>query len=125
MQLALEYTNLADIDDAAPLDETDYACFAALRDVLKQHDKLDRFGVMLLHSHFPVNEGETFLETCCSETRSMSLRVINKDAIDKATVVETSWRLTDGATMTTCIKQCKTVNRRHQQSHIKMADVKP
>jgi hypothetical protein len=51
----MAYTELPDIDETAPLDASDHSCMKEIRDVLARHDKLNRFGLTLLHTHFPVN----------------------------------------------------------------------
>ena len=49
---------LTDIDEVERLSESDQACFDDIREALRKHGKLQRFGVTLLHSHFPVQDDE-------------------------------------------------------------------
>lgn len=36
------------------------ACLAELREVLGKHDRLNRFGITLIHKHFELSEDETY-----------------------------------------------------------------
>ena len=48
-----QWGRMKDIHDVDPLNERDYDCLAEVREVLKKYGKQDRFGVALLHTHFP------------------------------------------------------------------------
>ncbi|EXU69134.1 hypothetical protein Z951_04660 [Streptomyces sp. PRh5] len=43
--------------------------------VLEKHGNLDRFGLCLLHDHFPLDTDEVLVETNDPETRSLNIRV--------------------------------------------------
>ena len=47
--LALAYRDLADIDAVPALNDGDMACLSEIRDILRKHGKLERFGVNLGH----------------------------------------------------------------------------
>jgi hypothetical protein len=117
--LALAYRDLPDIDAVRPLDEADLACLTAIRDVLAQHGRLDRFGVNLLHNHFPIHEDEVLVETCDDEARSLTMTIQPKAVLDKPGVVQTAWRMSDGAVMMGCHNAC-VVNGigRHPRKHV-------
>jgi len=48
----VQWSNLRNIDDVQPVNDGDTDCLVEIREVLRRHGKLDRFGVALLHSHF-------------------------------------------------------------------------
>lgn len=116
--IAQSYAGLPVIDDVTPLDNSDEACMEEIRDVLKRHRKLDRFGLTLLHQHFPVNEGEILVETCNPKTRELYMCTVLKSEVDNTSVVETSWRLSDSGAMTKCQTKCQTGrDGKHWQLH--------
>jgi hypothetical protein len=93
MTLALAYADLADIDDVTPRSAADDTLFAELAAVLERHNALDRFGIVLLHSHFPVHDDEMLLETTDHQTRQQLIRPVTLNELDARAAVETSWRL--------------------------------
>jgi hypothetical protein len=98
---------LPDIDAIPrPLNEADKACFADIRVVLANHGMLDRFGVTLLHEHFPVADDEVLFETCDPAARRLTMEVIKVSPDVQANSVETTWRLDSLATMMTCRTRC-------------------
>jgi hypothetical protein len=46
----MQWGSLAELQDTPNLDETDMACLEAVRQVLAQHGKLERFAVHLAHT---------------------------------------------------------------------------
>lgn len=96
---------LPNIDDVRPVDDTDQACFDAVRRVLEEHGALSRFGLTLLHSHFDVAAAEVLVERVDSETRTLTIRPIDIDAA--ANAVETSWRLDDPSGQQRCETRCQ------------------
>lgn len=117
--LALAYRDLPDIDAVKPLNETDFACLAEIRDVLEKHGHLDRFGITLMHSHFPIQEGEVLVESCDDEARTLTMSIQPAGMLEEGNLVQTAWRLSDGATMVECRNAC-VVNGlgRHPRKHI-------
>lgn len=116
---------LPDLSEIPPLNDTDRECFEELRHVLKRHGKLDRFGVNLLHSHFPVGDDEVLVETFDPENRVLVSRPEPVDqAPDGFVAIETSWQFTaDGETMSTfiCKNMCFVQNRtrKHKREHMR------
>ncbi|MFH9350398.1 hypothetical protein [Kitasatospora sp. NPDC017646] len=49
-------------------------------DVLEKHGNLDRFGLCLLHQHFPVAGDEVLVETHDLAARTLQIRVDKADA---------------------------------------------
>lgn len=104
--LALAYQGLPHIDDVAPFSEADQTCLDEIRAVLDRHGKIDRFGVCLLHKHFPIEDGEILVETCDEEERTLTLRPVNKDCLPAHSVVETVWRFDRTGASAACWKAC-------------------
>jgi hypothetical protein len=114
----MQWSNLKDIDDVVPINEDDTACLAAVRQVLKNFGKLERFGVALLHSHFPLAPDEIMLETSDEKTRTLTLQPV-KESEAGDNKVGTIWMLRDGddVTMTWCRQYCKRWILGHSQAH--------
>ena len=98
--------SLPDIDEVPPLDDADDKIFAEVRAVLKQHGALQRFGVTLLHQHFPLAEGEVLVEQIDAENRILTTRP--RTAEQSGLTRETSWRLDDQTGARRCETQCQT-----------------
>lgn len=126
--LALAYRDLKDIDDVAPLGTEDAACLEELRAVLLRYNAIERFGITLLHSHFPVHKGERLLETCDPDQRTLTMRPVADDTLADREIVETEWRFGrsgDIQAAMTCAKACVAKNKSHSKKHVKVAPVKP
>ena len=95
-----------DINDVNPLNENDNTCIKELRDVLEKHGMLDRFGLTLLHDHFPINEQEVLVEVCDIEARTLTSKPVKKTDLEKRVTVETSWHLRTGEVLTACRAKC-------------------
>jgi hypothetical protein len=103
-------TQLRDINDVRRRSESNDACFAELRAVLEKHGCLDRFGVLLLHGHFPVNENEILVEECDQATRTLTIRPMSVDEVKARPVVQTQWRLDTDDSVQGCIQVCTEEN---------------
>ncbi|WP_175810630.1 hypothetical protein [Burkholderia cepacia] len=93
------------IDQIAPLDAEDMACFTEIRDILKKYGKLERFGITLLHKHFDINQDEVLIETVNSATRSMKLQPQIIDPSDVG-MLDTQWYL--GSSIPLSVVKCRT-----------------
>ncbi|MFF3504194.1 hypothetical protein [Streptomyces sp. NPDC003247] len=67
--------SLPRFEEAQPLGPQDAAFVQELVAVLERHGNLDRFGLCLLHDHFPLGEGEILTETTDMEKRTLHTRV--------------------------------------------------
>lgn len=83
---------LADIHEVSPLSEADSPCLNEVRAVLERHGMRDRFGVTLLHAHFPLGEGETLMESVDRQTRTLTLRPMTDEEVVGTQTINTSWR---------------------------------
>lgn len=91
------------------LDDQDTECLAAVRDVLAQYDRLNRFGVTLLHKHFDLRPNERLIETTDIENRVQTVSVVDESTLAGKDVIETAWRffVEEGAMPTMgCIMGC-------------------
>jgi hypothetical protein len=75
-------TTLLDITEVRPLDESDLPVLDELREVLERHGALDRFGLNLLHDHFPVADDEVLVEVCDTEQRTLTIRPLRGGVAD-------------------------------------------
>lgn len=111
--IAKEHSGLLDIDDVRPFSDEDKQCFTELQEVLERHGALQRFGVTLLHTHFPVYEGEVLVEECDEESRTLSLRPMKKVGIKEENLMQTNWRLDTGDSVQGCTAYCLMDGGRH------------
>jgi hypothetical protein len=87
---------LLDIGRVTPLSEGDEALFDELHAVLKKHGALHRFGVSLLHQHFPIGDSEVLLEATDKQGRIQVTRPVDKSELIGVRQIETAWRLDTG-----------------------------
>ena len=93
------------LEAVEPLAADDMECFAEIRAILERHNKLDRFGVVLLHEHFPIKKNEVLLETSDASSRSMTLEPKILDTSD-VQAIDTQWYL--GKSMPLSLVKCRT-----------------
>jgi len=93
---------LPDISQVEPFSEKDQACVTDIISVLRKHNALKRFGITLLHQHFPIDDDEVFLETCDRENRALTIRPVKKDASRNVPAKHTAWRLDSGKAVMDC-----------------------
>jgi hypothetical protein len=79
------------INDVAPLSSHDSACIAEIREVLRRHGALHRFGLTLLHRHFEFADDEVLVETI--DIKSRVIRQQPRKISSISAGIETSWRL--------------------------------
>lgn len=79
-------------DEAEPLGPGDEAFLRDVAAVLAKHNNLQRFGLCLLHEHFPLAEDEIMLETHDTDARTFSLSATRVSELGEDTKM-TSWSL--------------------------------
>ncbi|OJJ19989.1 hypothetical protein BKI52_16060 [marine bacterium AO1-C] len=89
------YKNLPYIDDVKEYSQEDEALFKEIKEVLKKYGVLDKFGITLLHTHFPVKKGEVMVEHYNPEDKSQLTKPHPVADIDKLGLVPISWRFMD------------------------------
>lgn len=117
---AISLDPLPSIDELEPVGPADEACLEELRGVLARHGKLNRFGVTLLHQHFPLDETEVLVEAVDEVNRTLTIRP--KAIEDVAASIETSWRLDSPTGQQRCETRCETDrdyegNEYHRRAH--------
>jgi hypothetical protein len=80
---AMQWNSLSHIADMEPIGDADGPCLEEIRQVLLRHGREDRFGVSLLHSHFPVGPGEQLLETTDVDKREQLVRVVKTSFLEE------------------------------------------
>jgi hypothetical protein len=99
------YAPFADILQVDPMGDADQLCMKEIREVLQRHQRLDRFGICLLHSHFPVGPDEILLEETDAANRCSTVRPAKMAAIDPEDIIVTMWSLRDGKAQQACTKK--------------------
>lgn len=119
MQHAASTLNsLRNIHDVTSLSESDAPMVQEIVEVLNKYNALDRFGLMLLHQHFPISDDEVLLESTDLAARTQIIRPVPKSSLESFDYVETSWRLDTGKPMMHCA--CRTDKYgNHTHYHIK------
>jgi hypothetical protein len=120
--MPMQWSEFQDIDEVEPMNADDAECLAEVRDVLKKHEMLSRFGIALLHKHFDLKDDEILLETSDNDARTLILKPTKKsDAGDNN--VGTIFALREGSieTMSHCHTFCKRgIMGNHFGSHRKI-----
>jgi hypothetical protein len=104
------------IDDVMPLNENDDAVIAELKQVLLKHGAETRFGITLLHDHFPIEEDEVMAEFEDATNRQLLTRPIKATELQNRSFIETQWRLDTDTSMLICMKNCISVGGGHTGS---------
>jgi hypothetical protein len=110
--------DLPHINDIAPLNDADMTCVNELRDVLKKHGALDRFGIALLHKHFDIEPDEVLVERTDEAIKVQTIRPYKKAELDTC-IQQTAWRLSDDAAVMGCYTVCiRDSDRGWHQAHV-------
>jgi hypothetical protein len=111
--------SLRDINDVTPLTEADDPMVQEIVAVLKKYGALDRFGLTLLHQHFPIADDEVLLETTDTTAREQLIRPVPKSILENEIYIETSWRLDTGQPMMHCACRVDPDNGSHNHYHVR------
>lgn len=103
--------------DLVPFSGADAACFRDLRDVLKKHDALKRFGVFLIHKHFEIGADEELMECTDHPGRQLTINPRKKADIDPDTSIATNWIFTDTEEIAAACCSCARNENGHQGFH--------
>lgn len=116
-----EQNGFPHIDDVSALDDSDIECLREVRDVLKKHGRVERFGVTLLHKHFDLSEDECLVEETDVEQKLQVISVKKKGEVQRERVIETVWRLGDTPNVIMgCERECYISHEgKHLRGHVK------
>jgi len=103
------------VNEVIPLSEADAPLVRELSEVLKKYGALERFGLTLLHRHFPFSDNELLLETTDVESRVQTIKPVPKAVLANEKYIETAWRLDTGVAITSCV--CIVRNGEHTGDH--------
>lgn len=120
--IAKEHAGLIDIDEVEPFNpDKDQPLFDEIKAVLAKHGALHRFGITLLHKHFDVFEGERLIESCNTESRTLTIQPLNKPLEPDETYVGTNWRFDTGSLLVNqlCFADCLKLGTKHKEIHKK------
>lgn len=96
------------IDEVEALNPADEKCLEEIATILKKHNKLDRFGVTLLHKHFSVEGDEVLVEMTDEGKRIQTITAQKKEDLQNACLKQTAWRFKIGMRQPTlgCYQTC-------------------
>jgi len=99
---------LLNVDDVVPYNEGDFAVMAEVKAVLAKHNAQSRFGIMLLHDHFPVADDEVMVEFEDAQNRTLTTKPVKaSQLVDMpVTLMETQWRLDTSDTLDQPTRRC-------------------
>lgn len=103
LQTIVQSNPLPSLKNVPPMNAEDQECLEEVAKVLKRHGRLDRFGVTLLHQHFPIGDDEVMLETNDPILRTLEMRPSLKADIEKQDARITGWRLDSGTPLMACV----------------------
>lgn len=113
--LNFEYGLTSEIEEDQLLTLQDQVCFAEIREILKKHQALNRFGIALLIDKDLPNH-LIRLETNSSKERTLITHIVNND-FPRGNLVQTNWRLNTIKAVAVCSTTCMNSNSRHSSSH--------
>jgi hypothetical protein len=93
----LNRDNLSEINkiemllEEARFTESDKVCFEEIIEVLKKYNLIDKFGIGLLHDHFPIKEDEILLECTYPDDKTIHTETIRRDDVKDVNHIETAW----------------------------------
>ena len=89
----MQWAKAKDLEDTMPLDESDLLCMKAIREVLANHGKLNRFALHLTHKHFDLADDEILVEYSDEEKREQFFKVEKLDSEIVTQSIPTTWTL--------------------------------
>ena len=113
------YRGLTDIDDTPDPSQSEREQLERLADFMAKEGMTERFGITLLHDHFPVSDDEILIEFYDAENRTLTTRPCPKTDLAKYTQAprETQWRW-DNASGLLCLIHCINNGQGHGGTHI-------
>jgi hypothetical protein len=84
------------------LDDNDWACLDEIGELLIGKGANDRFGITLLHSHFPVDDAEIMVEEPNVAERRFTLRPVEDRLDGRGAYVAINLQFDSPATIALC-----------------------
>lgn len=97
---SMQWAKIEDISETEPLNEGDQQCISEVRKVLQRHGKLKKFGLTLIHSHFPIGEDEVLVEEVSKVDRTLTIKPMKASMVKNA--VDTQWCLDNETVLLKC-----------------------
>ncbi len=113
----MQWSTTPDIEDVAEFDTDDLECLREVRETLRRHGMVDRFGVTLIHSHFEIAADEILMEETDVASRTLRIRPIKLEEARKLDSRPTNWRFTEDETVVRAGCTCRRVGGNHQGDH--------
>lgn len=110
--------SLPHISKVVPLSEADSPLVEELVQVLKKHNAIERFGITLLHKHFPCSDDEVMMESTDVPTRTQTIRPVPKESLANEEYIETAWRLDVRKPIMACVCLVRDGSHSGEHAHI-------
>jgi hypothetical protein len=107
----LIWNDLPTIHDVPCVDDSDRLCLEEIGGLLRKHGKQTRFGVALLHQHFPLQDDELLVEHCDVDRRTLTTAPEKAGVVVGRNYLPTVWRF-DGRHAQAC-SYCPTHGTQH------------
>ncbi len=113
--VAFQWADVPHISEVDALSPDDRACLEDVRAVLARHGRLDKFGVALLHHHFPLDDTEVFVESIDLVGRTLTATATPVAAL-AGDMIETMWRFGSDEGDVRPVMQCQEGSPAHEIS---------
>lgn len=102
-------------DGVLPLQDSEKLCLVEIREILKKHGKLERFGITLLHKHFDLSDDEILIESIDEERKMQIIKPMKKEEVAnlEGEILETCWSLQEGDVLMGCRRTCVRQDGKH------------
>ncbi|HTY27999.1 MAG TPA: hypothetical protein VMD51_07625 [Mycobacterium sp.] len=92
--IGMEFAGPVDFGPADPIGPVDEKVLAGVAEILREHGKIDRFGIRLIRNHLGIADDQELMETCDKTRRALHCAVIETSDRPAENAVETTWRVT-------------------------------
>jgi len=101
----MQWSDVRDIDAVRPISNEDAPILRELREVLRKHGALNRFGFTLIHNHFDIGPDEHLLESIDVDARVLTIRPVATKEL--GATIQTAWRFAESDTGTEPVLVCR------------------
>jgi hypothetical protein len=103
---ALQWMDIPHIDNIDNLSNEDYECLEEIRGALVRHNRLNKFGIALLHHHFHLDETEILVESVDPQSRTLCTRAVPRSQVDMVNAIETLWKFGENVGEIRAMTEC-------------------